>query len=128
MRTQAILFLFATISIFLACSSNEELTQTEELQILEDLLTDIQTLATSEPCLDSDEVSFSAIGSKACGGPTGFLAYSLNIDVDRFLSMVDDYTEKQRQFNMKWAVFSDCAVLGGPADAQCVNGIPQLIY
>lgn len=114
------------LMIIAACSSDIVMTQEEEAQALRELLLEIETLATSEPCTDSSDVSFTAIGSKACGGPTGYIAYSLSIDVDQFLAEVADYTEKQQSFNMKWGVISDCAVENPPAEVRCENGIPSL--
>jgi hypothetical protein len=35
---------------------------------------------------DSADWAFTSIGSKACGGPTGFVAYSLKLNTTEFLT------------------------------------------
>jgi len=126
MKFLGLLALFILIGIT-SCSSDSELTQEEEAQALKETLSEIQATAISEPCTDSTEVSFTAIGSKACGGPTGYIAYSLNIDVDQFLAQVSDYSEKQREFNMKWGVNSDCSVETPPGEVTCENGVAKFV-
>jgi len=119
----------------LSCSSDDELmqaeddqelTQEEEVQNLSELLAEIELLATSEACTGDSDVSFTAIGNKACGGPAGYIAYSLKIDTDSFLEQVEEYTEQQLAFNMKWGVISDCAVENPPSEVSCMNGVPRL--
>lgn len=78
----AIIFLFG---ICLSCSKNNELTQEQEAQNLNKLFTEIESLATNENCNESTEWTFTSYGSKACGGPAGFIAYSKNIDTEFFL-------------------------------------------
>jgi hypothetical protein len=46
------------------------------------------------------------IGSKACGGPTGFIAYSLKLNTTDFLDKVEKYTNSQKRFNNKWDYFN----------------------
>jgi hypothetical protein len=49
--------------------------------------------------------NFTPIGSKACGGPTGFIAYSLKLNTTDFLDKVEKYTPK-KEFNNKWDYFN----------------------
>lgn len=52
----------------------------------------------SKVCNDPDNWSYTAIGSKACGGPKGYIAYSNEIDVDAFLNKVEDYNRTEAEF------------------------------
>lgn len=121
-----ILWLLSAAVCFYACSSDSVLTQEEEAQALSELWAELQVIATSEACTGDDNVAFTAIGSKACGGPAGYLAYSLSINVEEFLARVEAYTNMERAFNTKWAVISDCAVENPPTDVFCDNGVPKL--
>jgi hypothetical protein len=50
-------------------------------------------------------LGFTSIGSKACGGPTGFVAYSLKLNTTEFLDKVKKYTIIKK-FNTKWGYFN----------------------
>jgi len=62
------------------------------------------------------------VGSKACGGPQLYLPYSREIDVEEFLLKVQRYTKAEKEFNKKWNVVSDCAVLPEPIGVECIDG------
>lgn len=111
--------------IFLSC--DPPATQEEEMALLDQQLTDILQLANSVDCLDEADWTFTAIGSKACGGPTGYIAYSRKINIAVFLDKVEMYTTAQRNFNRKWGVISDCALAPVPDHVTCVNGQPVLV-
>jgi hypothetical protein len=49
--------------------------------------------------------AFTSIGSKACGGPTGFVAYSLKLNTTEFLDKVKKYTNYQKNSITKWGLF-----------------------
>jgi len=122
-----LLLTVVTFFFIIACSSDDNLTQEQEADALSELLSDIQALAKSVACTDLEDVSLVALGSKACGGPAAYMAYSLNIDVDQFLAQVKDYTEMEREFNTKWGVISDCAVENPPAELICDKGVPRIV-
>jgi hypothetical protein len=50
-------------------------------------------------------LGFYSIGSKACGGPTGFVAYSLKLNTTEFLDKVK-YTNYQKNSITKWGYFN----------------------
>jgi len=120
----AILFLISIIS----CSSNHELSQEEEAQNLREMFSEIENLAQSIGCENAAEWTFIAYGSKACGGPIGFIAYSVHIDVELFLELIEEHTVKQMAFNEKWGISSDCSVPSQPTGVICQNGNPILNY
>ncbi len=104
------------------------LTQEQELQNLSDKLLEIETLAESVSCEDSETWSFTAYGSRACGGPSGYLAYSNTIDTDNFLKLVKEYTIAEDAFNKKWSISSICSMVPEPIGVICKNGVAALLY
>jgi len=122
-----ILLSFVSIS-FTACEKTGNTSKEGEKERLESLYKEIDILSTSVECENAEEWAFTAIGSKACGGPTGYIAYSSKIDTEDFLKKVTLYTELQGEYNKKWNVVSDCMGLIQPSDVKCVNGKPEFIY
>ncbi len=122
-----ITLLFITAAAY-SCSENGLLSQVEELKILNELYLEIRELAQGEACVDAGEWAYTAIGSKACGGPADYIAYPLSIDVESFLEKVEQYTAMQEDFNETWGIVSDCALPAAPIGIECVEGAAQLIY
>lgn len=102
--------------------------KTEDDQLLTNLYLEILGLSSSYSCLDETEWKWTPIGSKACGGPTGYIAYSTNLDVSLFLSKVAFYTHQQDAYNIKWEIISDCSIPPEPIAIMCENGSTQLVY
>ena len=106
-----------------------ELTEQEiDHRKLMDLFSEIQRLSNSQSCTNAKDWLFTPFGSKACGGPQGFIVYSKNIDVNAFLEKIETYTKAEKEFNIKWGVVSDCAIINAPVSVECRNGYPILIY
>lgn len=89
---------------------------------------EIISLSESQNCTDSSDWLFTAYGSKACGGPIGYIAYSNKIDQAYFLGLVNKFTELQTEHNQKTGAVSDCALAIRPTSVSCENGKPKLIY
>jgi hypothetical protein len=104
------------------------MTQDEEAQNLQEMFTEIENLAASEKCDDPSDWTFTSFGSKACGGPIGFIAYSINIDVVLFLEKIEEHRSKQKEFNEKWGIISDCSVPSQPIAIKCEDGNPVFEY
>lgn len=102
--------------------------QEKEHRALMVLFDEIQNLSYSESCSNSSNWTFTAYGSKACGGPQGFIPYSKNIDTAAFLQKIDAYTKAEKEFNIKWSVVSNCAIVNPPKNVECKNGYPILNY
>jgi hypothetical protein len=126
MKIKAFLILIFSISLVFSCQTEDS--EEQERQELTEMYNEIVEMVSDTSCTDPTEWSFTAIGSKSCGGPMGFIAYPLTIDVEDFLTLVADYTEAQRQFNLKWGIVSDCMVVLPPDEIICVDGAPQLVY
>ncbi len=102
--------------------------QEKDHRALMDLFEEISNMAYSTPCTDSSDWSFVAFGAKACGGPQGYLPYNNSIDVANFLEKVEAYTNAEKEFNVKWSIVSDCAVVSPPKSIDCQYETPVLIY
>lgn len=106
-----------------------QLTNQEDdyLELME-LYNEIVELATSKTCENANDWSFTAYGSKACGGSQGYIAYPNSIDVSAFLQKVVDYTQKEDDYNRKWSIVSTCDLPAQPTGVICQNGDPILTY
>ncbi|CAL2091023.1 conserved exported protein of unknown function [Tenacibaculum sp. 190524A02b] len=100
----------------------------KEHQALLQLFDEIKALATSKTCEDDNDWTFTAYGSKACGGPQGYIAYSKKINVPEFLQKVTVYTQAEAAFNKKWGVVSTCDIIAQPTGVTCENGKAVLKY
>lgn len=106
-----------------------ELTEQEkDHQNLMNLFNEIQQMAESISCTDAINWNFTAYGSKACGGPQGYIAYSNTIDTVSFLNKVAVYTKLENDYNIKWGIISTCDITPQPVAVECQNGVPVLKY
>lgn len=106
-----------------SCSSDDG--QTEDLEMQ---LNTLMALSESVVCEDNTEWRFAGIGDKPCGGPTGYIAYSIRIDTADFLRRLEDYNEAVRARNIREGLVSDCALEPAPFGVKCQDGKPELIY
>lgn len=128
MNSLKFLGIFLLMGMCFSCSLDDESTKEQEAQNLEQLFSEIESMATSENCSDSAEWTFTGYGSKACGGPMGYIAYSTKIDTELFLEKVEKHRAAQKEFNQKWGIASDCSVPQQPAGISCENGNPVFEY
>jgi hypothetical protein len=110
-----------------AIITNTSSRQTDD-GILKQLVTDINTLSTSVACTDANQWKTTAIGSKACGGPTGYIAYHNSINEKNFLEKVAYYTAQQKLYNEKHQIVSTCNVEMPPKGIKCENNKTVLVY
>lgn len=89
---------------------------------LETQLNDIQNFVKKGSCAQDGECAYLAIGSKACGGPMGYIIFSNDIDVAALKKMVDKYTQDQKTYNIENNVISDCSIVNPPEKVGCVDG------
>jgi len=102
--------------------------QEQEREMLDIQLEKLKQLSESINCENSVDWNFTTVGSKACGGPQLYLAYSTKIDVDNFLSKTEIYTRAEDNFNKKWSIVSDCSLIQAPKEIECVEGKSKLIF
>ena len=113
-----------------ACEKKEQLTGTREAdeEKLRELRGKIDSLSLMYPCDDAAEWQFTAIGAKACGGPTGYVPYASQLDTAAFLKMVETYTALQDAFNREYGIISDCMYVTPPNQVVCEDGKPKLVW
>lgn len=121
----AIAFLILIVS---ACEDKIEYTKESDMQKLEALRAEIKAMSEQEKCENASDWKFRAIGSQACGGPTGFVSYSVKIDTNAFIQKVNKYTADQAAFNKKWKIVSVCMLILPPKNIICENEKPKLAY
>lgn len=102
--------------------------QEKDHENLMGLFHEIKELSQSVSCTNSTDWKMVAYGSKACGGPQGYIAYSTKINVDVFLEKVAKYTKAEDEYNKKWSIVSTCDVTAKPKTIECENGLPVLKY
>lgn len=116
------------MSLMLACKDRDEPMRNVDQTELERLYKDIEKSAQQFTCENAGEWKFTAIGSKACGGASSYIAYSVKIDESTFLKKVEQFTKLQADYNQKYGVYSDCALVIQPKGVACDNGKPKFTY
>jgi len=102
--------------------------QTLDYNDLQELFNEIYQMVMSVSCEDVSEWSFIAYGSKACGGPQGYLPYPSNINVSVLEELIETYTQMEHDYNIEYGIASTCDITPQPTGVVCVNGSPQLVY
>jgi len=115
------------LSLFLfigSVSSCEQAEADQEITAknLEKLLAEIHSVINANSCTETGECSFLAYGSKACGGPQGYLLFSNQVDVEALTEMVEEYNKIEDAYNIKFGIISDCMYATPPEKLECVNG------
>lgn len=125
----ALIFASILVFSFASCEKKYFSNSREEDELeLSNLRKEIDKMSNQVSCENAAEWKFTAIGAKACGGPASYVAYSSKIDENSFLKTVSDYTQKQKTFNAKWDVASDCMFVTAPKGVECVSGKPKFVY
>ena len=109
-------------------SITDNSTKEEDEQTLADLYQELENLSGSEGCTNPADWAFTPTGSRACGGPNGYLAYPLSIDVADFLQKVENYAQAEEDYNIKWDIHSICEEHPIPVAIVCDDGSAVLVY
>ena len=124
-----IALIFSTLFTISSCKQENLYSSKEkDERELSSLRAEIQKMSDQVSCDNPADWKIVPIGSKACGGAGGFVIYSININTSLFLQKVADYNNKQKTFNIKWGIGSDCSIIIGPKSIICENGKPKLVY
>ncbi|HSI70537.1 MAG TPA: hypothetical protein VK941_09910 [Gillisia sp.] len=118
---------FLSLSLFVGIfASCEQLAATEDQEItkeqLDQQLLAIEALIEAGGCSTAGECHFIPYGSKACGGPQGYLIFSSNVDRDELQNKVDIYTKAEATYNEQQGIMSDCSIPPEPQKLDCVDG------
>lgn len=116
------------LAIVFGCTSTTELGKEDDLAELNNLKEEIELLVDSGICSENSDCESIAFGSKACGGPKTYLAFSSSINVELLQQKVATYNALENSFNKKWGIISDCSVVMPPASVQCINGKCTAVY
>ena len=68
------------------------------------------------------ECRYIAYGSKACGGPQGYLLYPEGVDEEKLKKMIADYSKNEDTYNKVNEIISDCSLPNPPAKIGCEDG------
>lgn len=127
MKSMLLFFSSILVTLCTACDKAELNTRPADEKELRQLHEEILSFANSSDCTDPGQWAFTALGSKACGGPTSYIAYPKNSNSQHFLSLVERYTEAQQAFNKKYGLISDCMFIMPPKGIRCENNRPVFI-
>ena len=109
--------------LFMGCSKEATLTPADDDQKLAQLGKEIGEFAKNKACSGGDDCKTMAMGSKPCGGPTSYIIYSLSKTDEKQLSdKVKQYTDFEKELNIKYNRASDCMFLMPPT-VNCLNGV-----
>ena len=117
--------LFLALFLFIGSVSGCEQAEDDQeitTKNLEKQLAEIHSVINADSCSETGECSFLAYGSKACGGPQGYLLFSDQVDVEALTTMVENYTKAEDAYNRKFGIISDCMVVTPPTQLACENG------
>ncbi len=112
---------FFFVGIFASCEqlANEaEVTQAH----LEQQFTEIKSFIAKANCSTGNDCRFIAYGSKACGGPQGYLLYPAGLDEEALKKMVAKYTSAEDEYNKANGILSDCSLPNPPSKLDCEDG------
>lgn len=117
--------IFIMISMFVGIfASCEQLSAEQEItrEQLDRQLAEIQSFIEEGNCSSDSQCKFIPYGSKACGGPQGYLIFSSNVDEEKLKSMVEKYSQAEASFNKANNIMSDCSIPPEPQELVCEDG------
>ncbi len=127
MKTLISKFIILGFVLFMSCAK-EDVADNGSFAIADDkklevLGKEIEEFAKNKACTGGDNCRSMAVGSKPCGGPTSYIIYSLSKTDEKVLSeKVKQYTDLQKELNIKYNRISDCSLLIPPT-VDCLNGV-----
>ena len=112
---------FLFVGIFASC---EQLANEAEITraSLEKQLVEINNFIATATCSNEGECRYIAYGSKACGGPQGYLLYPKGVDEEKLKKMIADYSKNEDTYNKLNEIISDCSLPNPPAKIGCEDG------
>lgn len=123
MKTHILKLTLLGFVLFMACSKQETLSPAADDQKLAQMGRDIEEFAKDKACTNGDGCRTMPMGVKACGGPTNYVIYSLSkTDEKQLTEKVKQYTDFQKELNIKYNRTSDCLFLSPPT-VDCLNGV-----
>jgi hypothetical protein len=127
MKTHILKFIILGFVLFISCAK-DEIADDGAFAIADDnklaqMGKDIEEFAKNKACTNGDSCRTMPMGAKACGGPTNYVIYSLSkTDEKQLAEKVKQYTDLQKELNVKYNRTSDCIFLSPPT-VDCLNGV-----
>lgn len=116
------------LCLFSCSATNDALSKQDENPDIFEMFAKIEEIASSVKCENASEWKYTSYGSKPCGGPQGYIAYSTSIDTDNFLKLIEKHKIAEKKYNEEQGLMSDCSVPAEPTGVICENDTPVLVY
>lgn len=115
------LAILMTLSISSAMANEER-----DARVINATITAAQTLASADlSCTKTTDCVVIALGSKACGGPNGFLVASTkNATIRQIRALAKQSEALEAGFNLRYGIVSNCMVAAQPSPS-CVAKVCQ---
>ncbi len=126
MSTKAVRYLLVPLLAFVVVQAGCEMRSVVAEQVLrvrlENLKSEIDAMIGEAECDGSDDCRYIAFGSKPCGGPWGYLVYSIAVtDSAALAEKVAEYNRAEDELNILLGLGSDCGI-PSPPTVGCVQG------
>lgn len=118
---KAFLFFLLFVGSAASCQNTDE-TQNITSEDLEIQFEAIKKLVNESSCDDNSQCRYIAYGTKACGGPQGYLLYSSSIDTEKLETLVAKYSRDEDSYNKQNGIMSDCSIPSPPEKLDCADG------
>lgn len=115
---------FILLMFTLSFAGCDDIKSDQELTImeLEKQLQEIYAFIDNGACSPTSDCSFMPFGSKACGGPQGYLIFSSETDVPTLHKMVEKHRKAEEAYNKQNRIISDCSLPAPPEKLACEDG------
>ena len=120
-KTKASVVNVDTLPKDISLKPENNISQQQEQEQLKLVMKEIDSLIKTEDCPNPADWTFTAIGSKPCGGPSSYIAYPKKLATE-ILPKVNTLTSMQNAFNKKYRLMSDCAIVLPPTEIKCEEG------
>ncbi|MEY4539074.1 MAG: hypothetical protein RLZZ306_831 [Bacteroidota bacterium] len=126
MKTHILKIILLGFVLFISCAKDDidsNALAIADDQKLEQMGKEVQDFAKNKACSNGDDCRTMPMGAKACGGPTNYIIYALSkTDEKQLTEKVKQYTDFQKELNIKYNRSSDCLFLSPPT-VDCLNGV-----
>ena len=113
-------------------AERQTLTVAEQVEYLSQLDKEIRSMAGTAAAQSAQQCRVVAVGSRPCGGPEYYLAYSVSsLDETQLLTLVAEYTAMRQAFDVEQEIVGTCEVIPEPKlvfiDGYC-RALPAVTY
>jgi hypothetical protein len=121
-----LIFVVSIACLMQSCEKYEAKDEESDIARLNSMRGEILEMAGGAKCFNSSNCRYISLGVKACGGPAGYLIYSVvTVNEIELLRRVEEYNRFNKILIEEYGWISDCMVVPAPVvgckDGQCVN-------